>query len=87
MVLFGIPGLLMACGGLFWGIWVLDIYGRTKQLAVGYLLGAVLLCLTGMLALFAALILQSMKELLRGQYEQFQKSAEQALNGRMNNGS
>jgi hypothetical protein len=83
MVLFGIPGLLLACGGLFWGIWVLDIYGRTKQLAVGYLMGAVLLCLTGILALFAALMLQSMKELLRGQWEQFQKSTEQGLNGRV----
>jgi len=74
MVLFGVPGLLLTGGGVALALLVLDIWGRTKQLATGYFLGAILLCLVGILALFAALMLQSMKELLRGQWERFEKT-------------
>jgi glycosyltransferase involved in cell wall biosynthesis len=74
MVLFGIPGLLLLGGGLALGLRVLDIWGKSQALAMGTLLGAILLCLTGVLALFAALMLQSMKELLRGQWERFEKT-------------
>jgi glycosyltransferase involved in cell wall biosynthesis len=74
MVLFGVPGLLLLGGGVALGLRVLDVYERNSQLAVGTLLGAILLCLTGVLALFAALMLQSMKELLRGQWERFEKT-------------
>jgi Ca2+/Na+ antiporter len=52
----------------------LDIYEKSQALAMGTLLGAILLCLTGVLALFAALMLQSMKELLRGQWERFERT-------------
>lgn len=74
MVLFGVPGLLLLGGGLVLGLRVLDIWGKSQTLAMGTLLGAILLSLTGILALFAALMLQSMKELLRGQWERFEKS-------------
>jgi hypothetical protein len=74
MVLFGVPGVLLLGGGLLLGIRVLDIYGKSQVLAMGNFLGAILLCLTGVLALFAALMLQSMKELLRGQWEKFDKT-------------
>jgi glycosyltransferase involved in cell wall biosynthesis len=74
MVLFGVPGVLLLGGGLLLGIRVLDIYGKSQVLAIGNFLGAILLCLTGVLALFAALMLQSMKELLRGQWEKFEKT-------------
>jgi glycosyltransferase involved in cell wall biosynthesis len=74
MVLFGVPGLLLLGGGLVLALRVLDIWGRTNQLAIGNFLGAILLCLTGVLALFAALMLQSMKELLRGQWERFERT-------------
>jgi len=74
MVLFGVPGLLLLGGGLVLGLRVLDIWGKSQTLAMGTLLGAILLCLTGILALFAALMLQSMKELLRGQWEKFEKT-------------
>jgi len=83
MVLFGIPGVFLLGGGFALGLRVLDIYDKNNHaLALGTLLGAVLLALTGVLAVFVALMLQAMKELLRGQWEQFQKSAEQGLNGR-----
>ena len=74
LVLFGVPGLLMLGGGLVLGLRVLDIYDKSQVLALGTLLGAVLLALTGVLALFAALMLQAMKELLRGQWERFEKT-------------
>ncbi len=73
-VLFGIPGILLLAGGLVLGIRVWDIYGETQELALGTLLGAVLLALTGVLALFAALMLQAMKELLRGQWERLERT-------------
>lgn len=74
MVLFGVPGVALLGGGLVLGLRVLEIYRDTQALAMGTLLGAILLCLMGVLALFAALMLQSMKELLRGQWEQFRKT-------------
>ena len=74
MVLFGVPGLLLLGGGLVLGLRVLDIWDKSQALAMGTLLGAILLCLTGVLALFAALMLQSMKELLRAQWERFERT-------------
>lgn len=73
-VLFGIPGVALLAGGLVLGVRVLRIYGETQELALGTLMGAILLCLTGMLGLFAALVLQAMKELLRGQWERFERT-------------
>jgi len=66
LLLFGVPGLAFLVGGLVLGVRVLSIYGATHELASGNAMGAVLLCLAGLLALFAALMLQAMKELLRG---------------------
>ena len=73
LVLFGVPGIMFLSGGLALGARVLDIYSRTNQFAIGNALGSLLLCLTGILALFAALMLQSMKELLRREWEQLEK--------------
>ena len=67
LLLFGVPGLVLLAGGLGMGGWVLAIYGDTGKVPVGNALGTVLLCLAGLLALFAALMLQAMKELLRGE--------------------
>jgi len=66
LLLFGVPGLALVAGGLAMGARVLAIYGDTRELAVGNALGTILLCLAGLLALFAALMLQAIKELLRG---------------------
>ncbi len=70
LLLFGLPGLALLAGGLALGTRVLTIYGATRELAVGNALGTILLCLAGLLALFAALMLQAMKELLRGEAAQ-----------------
>ena len=80
-ILFGIPGVALLAGGFVLGMRVLNIYGEKQELALGTLLGAVLLALTGILALFTALMLQAMKELLRGQWERFERSEEAELGG------
>jgi hypothetical protein len=56
--------LLIALVGLGWGFWVVDIYSRTKMLAVGYSLICVLLMLGGMFSLFCGIMLHSMRGLL-----------------------
>jgi len=66
LLLFGMPGVVLLIAGLGIGTRVLSIYGSTRQLAIGNALGAVLLCLVGLLGLFVGLMLQAMKELLRG---------------------
>jgi glycosyltransferase involved in cell wall biosynthesis len=66
LLLFGLPGLALLGVGLALGARVLSIYGATQQLAVGNALGTVLLCLTGLLAIFTALMLQAIKELMGG---------------------
>jgi len=63
-LLFGLPGLALLAAGLVIGARVLSIYGSTHELAIGNALGAILLCLAGLLALFAALMLQAVKELM-----------------------
>ena len=67
LLLFGVPGFVLMAGGLAFGVRVLARYGETRELAVGNALGMVLLFLAGLLALFTALMLQAMKELLRGE--------------------
>jgi glycosyltransferase involved in cell wall biosynthesis len=66
LLLFGTPGVMLMAGGLSFGIRVLARYSDTRELAVGNALGMILLFLTGLLALFSGLMLQAMKELMRG---------------------
>ena len=66
LLLFGLPGLALLVGGLVLGARVLAVYGNTHELAVGNGMITILLCLAGLLALFTALMLQAMKELMRG---------------------
>ncbi|MBM3708498.1 MAG: glycosyltransferase family 2 protein, partial [Actinobacteria bacterium] len=66
LLLFGLPGLISLGFGLALGARVLSIYNTTQQLALGNALGTVILCLAGLLLLSEALMLQAMKELIRG---------------------
>ena len=66
LLLFGAPGICLLAGALALGTRVLTIYSDTSQVAIGNALGTVLLSQAGLLALFTALMLQAMKELLRG---------------------
>jgi glycosyltransferase involved in cell wall biosynthesis len=64
LLFFGVPGLLLSLVGLVWGTWVVLIYRSTQQLAVGYALICVLLIVLGTLALFAGVILHSIRGLM-----------------------
>ncbi len=67
LLTFGLPGLAFMIGGLILGLKVIDIYNDTNNIAVGTALVTILLAVAGFLTLFGALILQAMKELLRGE--------------------
>jgi glycosyltransferase involved in cell wall biosynthesis len=73
LLLFGFPGLALLGGGLALGARVLTRYSVTHELAVGNALGTILLCLSGLLLIFAALMLQAMKELMRGGFSELAK--------------
>jgi glycosyltransferase involved in cell wall biosynthesis len=64
LLFFGVPGLVMLLVGLGWGVYVVEIYRRSQNLAVGYALISVLLFVLGSLSLFAGLILHSVRALL-----------------------
>lgn len=64
LLFFGAPGLVVLLIGMGWGWWVVDIYRRMGQLAVGYALASVLLTILGSLSLFAGIILHSIRGLL-----------------------
>ncbi|MDX9832767.1 MAG: glycosyltransferase family 2 protein [Anaerolineae bacterium] len=61
---FGLAGLFLLLVGTGWGWWVVVVYGRTKQLAVGYALISVLLTVLGSLSLFSGIMLHSVRALL-----------------------
>ena len=66
LLLFGLPGLALLVGGLVLGARVLAVYSNTHELAIGNGMITIWLCLSGLLSLFTALMLQAMKEVLRG---------------------
>ena len=81
LLFLGVPGLVFMVGGLFLGIRVLLRYSEIRELAVGNALGAVLLCLVGLLAIFTALMLQAMKELMRGEFTRLSQEAREYIPG------
>jgi glycosyltransferase involved in cell wall biosynthesis len=70
LLLFGLPGIALLVAGLVLGARVLAVYSNTHELAIGNALGTILLCLAGLLAIFAALMLQAVKELMERQPRQ-----------------
>ena len=61
---FGVPGALVLLVGVGWGVYVVEIFRTTSQLAVGYALISVLLSMLGMLMLSTGIILHSVRGLL-----------------------
>ena len=64
LLFFGVPGSAALVLGLWWGVRVVEIYRRIGELAVGYTLIAVLLCILGSIALSTGIILHSLRALL-----------------------
>jgi len=61
LLFFGLPGVAVVLAGLLLGLVVARIYDATQQLAVGYALITVLLCVVGVLSTFTAVILHAMR--------------------------
>ena len=64
LLFFGVPGLSVFSIGLFVGMWVLQIGHTSSQLAMGYALFSVLLCIIGVMSLATGFILHSMRALV-----------------------
>ncbi len=60
----GLPGLALVVAGLLWGLWVVDIYRRSQELAIGYAVISLLLISVGHVTAATGLILHSVKGLL-----------------------
>lgn len=64
LLFFSTAGLAILVCGLLLGIYMIDIYTRTNELAIGYGLITVILCVVGVLLLFASIILHSTRAML-----------------------
>jgi glycosyltransferase involved in cell wall biosynthesis len=64
LLFFGVAGLGIFLAGTLLGLYIIDIYARTHDLAVGYGLVTVVLCVVGVLLLFAGVILHSTRGML-----------------------
>lgn len=60
LTFFGIPGLITLCAGLVLGWWVVDVYARMQEFAIGSAMITVLLVLTGMFSLFTGMMMYVM---------------------------
>ena len=61
LLFFTVPGLLVLLAGLGLGFNVVKIYEATQQLAIGYALITVLLCIAGMLSMFTGVVLHAIR--------------------------
>jgi glycosyltransferase involved in cell wall biosynthesis len=64
LLFFGVPGSVSLAIGIFFGIWVVDIYSRIQTLAVGYAMISVLMSMIGMVLLSTGFTLHSIRGLL-----------------------
>jgi glycosyltransferase involved in cell wall biosynthesis len=64
LLFFGLPGLVFLIGGLILGTWIIDIYSRTQQLAVGYAIVSIAMMIIGSVGLSTGIILHSVRGLL-----------------------
>jgi glycosyltransferase involved in cell wall biosynthesis len=59
LLFFGVPGTVVLLAGLLMGGWVVEIYARFQELAVGYALISVLLSIAGLLGVSTGLVLHT----------------------------
>lgn len=64
LLFFGLPGIIILAMGILWGAWVVEIYTRARQLAVGYAMISVLLSIIGLSLFSTGIILHSVRGLL-----------------------
>ena len=73
LLLFGLPGSLLSISGIILGLQVIAVFSDTGKIAIGTALATIILALSGLLMLFTSLMLQAMKELLKGIVAQITK--------------
>jgi hypothetical protein len=64
LLYFGLAGVTLFMLGAVLGLYMIDIFTRTRTLAVGYGLITVMLCVMGMLLFFAGVMLHSTREMM-----------------------
>jgi glycosyltransferase involved in cell wall biosynthesis len=64
LLYFGLAGVTLFILGAALGLYMIDIFTRTRTLAVGYGLITVMLCMMGMLLFFAGVMLHSTREMM-----------------------
>lgn len=64
LLFFGLPGFFLIGLGFSWGLWVVDIYSKTRQLATGYALISVMLSIIGLVMVHTGFILHSIRGIL-----------------------
>jgi glycosyltransferase involved in cell wall biosynthesis len=64
LLFFGVTGLILMLVGTAWGAWVVDIYSRSRTLAIGYALISVILVIIGSISFSTGIILHSTRALL-----------------------
>lgn len=64
LLFLGVPGVISLVSGLLWGIWVVNIYRQSQELAVGYAMVSVLLVIVGLVGLSTGITLHSIRALL-----------------------
>lgn len=64
LLFFGVPGLIFAAAGFGWGLYIVDIFRRTRQLATGYAFICVLMVIVGNMSLTMGIMLHSVRAML-----------------------
>jgi glycosyltransferase involved in cell wall biosynthesis len=64
LLFFGVSGTTIFILGMLLGLYIVNIYGDSGELAIGYALITVLLCVVGVVLLFAGVILHSTRGML-----------------------
>lgn len=64
LLFFSTMGTGLLCIGVLFGAYIIDIYSRTHNLAIGYGLITVILCVVGVLLLFAGVLLHSTRGMI-----------------------
>jgi glycosyltransferase involved in cell wall biosynthesis len=65
LLFFGAAGLLLTALGTGWWCWIVEIYSRTGELALGYALLATLLIIVGALAAFQGITLHILRQMMQ----------------------
>lgn len=65
LLVFGLPGVMVLAAGLILFIYLLQIYISTRQFAIGYMFISMITMLTGVFAIFTAIILYTIANLIQ----------------------